>query len=115
MPITLAESLIFIVGQERSGTTLLMAMLGCHPRIAVPEVAWWYPRFRPYFVYVWGPSEGRQLPHPCFRDDLWIEAGITGSNGGFKPFLRRFLGIGWSPLRGSSARALQWPRAGGDS
>ncbi|HVY38959.1 MAG TPA: sulfotransferase [Polyangia bacterium] len=36
----------FIVGSERSGTTLLMAMLGCHPRLAVPEVCWWYPRFR---------------------------------------------------------------------
>jgi len=36
----------FIIGSERSGTTLLMAMLGCHPRLAVPEVCWWYPRFR---------------------------------------------------------------------
>ena len=25
-----------------------MAVLGCHPRIAVPEVTWYYPRFRPY-------------------------------------------------------------------
>lgn len=25
-----------------------MAILGCHPRIAVPEVTWYYPRFRPY-------------------------------------------------------------------
>ena len=25
-----------------------MAILGCHPRIAFPEVAWYYPRFRPY-------------------------------------------------------------------
>lgn len=48
MAIESAERPIFIVGQERSGTTLLMAMLGCHPRIAVPEVAWWYPRFRAY-------------------------------------------------------------------
>jgi len=48
MAIRLTESPIFIVGQERSGTTLLMTMLGCHPRIAVPEVAWWYPRFRGY-------------------------------------------------------------------
>ncbi len=48
MAITLTERPIFIVGQERSGTTLLMVMLGCHPRIAVPEAAWWYPRFRGY-------------------------------------------------------------------
>jgi hypothetical protein len=39
---------IFVVGSERSGTTLLMVMLGNHPRIAIPEVAWYYPRFRPY-------------------------------------------------------------------
>ncbi len=38
----------FIVGCERSGTTLLMAMLAMHPRIAVPEVTWYYPRFQPY-------------------------------------------------------------------
>lgn len=37
---------IFIVGSERSGTTLLMALLGHHPRLAVPEVTWYYPRFR---------------------------------------------------------------------
>lgn len=52
MPITLDERPIFVIGAERSGTTLVMAMLGCHPRIAVPEVAWYYPRFRPYmFTY----------------------------------------------------------------
>jgi len=38
----------FIVGNERSGTTLLMVMLGQHPRIAVPEVTWYYTRFRAY-------------------------------------------------------------------
>lgn len=44
----LSEKPIFVIGPERSGTTLLMTMLGCHPRIAVPEVAWLYPRFVPY-------------------------------------------------------------------
>jgi len=48
MAITLKERPVFIIGSERSGTTLLMAMLGKHPRLAVPEVAWYYPRFRPY-------------------------------------------------------------------
>lgn len=42
-----------MIGAERSGTTLVMAMLGCHPRIAVPEVVWYYPRFRPY-LYTYG-------------------------------------------------------------
>ena len=43
-----SNSPFFIVGNERSGTTLLMAILGHHSRLAVPEVAWYYPRFRPY-------------------------------------------------------------------
>jgi hypothetical protein len=48
LSIILNERPIFMLGAERSGTTLVMAMLGCHPRIAVPEVVWYYPRFRPY-------------------------------------------------------------------
>ena len=52
MAITLEERPVFVIGSERSGTTLIMAVLGCHPRLAVPEVAWYYPRFRPYlFTY----------------------------------------------------------------
>ncbi|MHB1749935.1 MAG: sulfotransferase family protein, partial [Acidithiobacillus sp.] len=53
MSIMLDNRPIFVMGAERSGTTLLMAMLGCHPHIAVPEVAWLYPRFRPY-VFSYG-------------------------------------------------------------
>lgn len=48
MSITTTERPIIMIGSERSGTTLLMAMIGNHPRIAVPEVAWYYPRFKPY-------------------------------------------------------------------
>ena len=48
MSITLQERPVFVIGSERSGTTLIMAILGCHPRIAVPEVTWYYPRFKPY-------------------------------------------------------------------
>ena len=48
MPITLQEKPIFMIGAERSGTTLVMALLGAHSRIAVPEVVWYYPRFQPY-------------------------------------------------------------------
>ncbi|MDX1512725.1 MAG: sulfotransferase [Gammaproteobacteria bacterium] len=52
MALKLDERPIFIIGSERSGTTLIMAVLGTHPRLAVPEVAWYYPRFRPYlFTY----------------------------------------------------------------
>jgi hypothetical protein len=38
----------FIVGSERSGTTLLMVILGAHSRLSVPEVTWYYPRFRAF-------------------------------------------------------------------
>jgi hypothetical protein len=48
MPIQLEEKPIIMIGAERSGTTLVMAMLGCHRRIAVPEVVWYYSRFYPY-------------------------------------------------------------------
>lgn len=52
MTLDLNERPVFVIGSERSGTTLIMAILGCHPRLAVPEVAWYYPRFRPYlFTY----------------------------------------------------------------
>lgn len=53
MAIKLKERPIFVIGHERSGTTLLMVMLGHHPRIAVPEVGWLYPRFWPY-LYTYG-------------------------------------------------------------
>lgn len=48
MTIELKERPIFIIGYERSGTTLLMAMVGCHPRIAIPEVGWLFPRIYPW-------------------------------------------------------------------
>lgn len=48
MSVILQERPVFVIGSERSGTTLIMAILGCHPRIAVPEVTWYYPRFKPY-------------------------------------------------------------------
>ena len=53
MPINLEQRPIFVIGGERSGTTLIMSILGCHPKIAVPEVAWYYPRFRPY-IHTYG-------------------------------------------------------------
>lgn len=48
MAIELKERPIFIIGYERSGTTLIMAMLGCHPRISIPEVGWLFPRIYPW-------------------------------------------------------------------
>lgn len=53
MAVVLKEKPIFVIGAERSGTTLLMVMLGQHPRIAVPEVGWLFPRFYP-FLHTYG-------------------------------------------------------------
>lgn len=53
MAIVLKERPVFVIGHERSGTTLLMIMLGCHSRFAVPEVGWLFPRFYPY-LYSYG-------------------------------------------------------------
>ncbi|KJS01616.1 MAG: protein-tyrosine sulfotransferase [Peptococcaceae bacterium BRH_c4a] len=53
MAIVLKEKPIFVIGAERSGTTLLMVMLGAHPRIGVPEVGWLFPRFYP-FLHTYG-------------------------------------------------------------
>lgn len=39
---------VFIVGYERSGTTLLMALLGNHSQLAFPEVGWMFPRIYPW-------------------------------------------------------------------
>ncbi|WP_031513565.1 sulfotransferase family protein [Desulfofalx alkaliphila] len=53
MAITLKERPIFVIGAERSGTTLVMVLLGQHSRIAVPEVGWLFPRIYPW-VHTYG-------------------------------------------------------------
>jgi hypothetical protein len=53
MAITLDERPVIVTGSERSGTTLIMAILGCHPRIAVPEVTWYYPPLSPLSAHLW--------------------------------------------------------------
>ena len=77
MPIDLDEKPFFIVGQERSGSTLLMAILGMHSRLAVPEVSWWYPRFRGY-LYSYGSLDEPENLHTLademifgLRNPLW--------------------------------------------
>ncbi len=53
---------VFIVGYERSGTTLLMALLGSHSRLAFPEVGWLYPR-----IYPWRHTYGDLSNEANFR------------------------------------------------
>jgi hypothetical protein len=78
----------FIVGSERSGTTLLMVMLGAHSRLSVPEVTWYYPRFRAY-LHTYGDLQAQGnfrtlvsemalgLKTPCFglpvNPRTWID------------------------------------------
>jgi hypothetical protein len=62
MAIELKERPIFVIGYERSGTTLLMAMLGCHPRICFPEVGWLFPR-----IYPWRYTYGDLTVESNFR------------------------------------------------
>ena len=65
MAITLDEAPIFVIGSERSGTTLFMTLIGSHPRIAVPEVAWYYPRFRAYDFTFGDLSDEKNLAVLC--------------------------------------------------
>jgi hypothetical protein len=60
----------FIIGSERSGTTLLMIMLGLHPRLAVPEVTWWYPRFRPY-LHTYGDLDRAESFRALVDEMVW--------------------------------------------
>lgn len=59
--IELEQKPIIMISAERSGTTLVMAMLGCHPNIAVPEVVWYYPRFRPYLFSYGNLSDNQRF------------------------------------------------------
>lgn len=73
MAIELQERPIFVIGYERSGTTLLMAMLGCHPRIGFPEVGWLFPR-----IYPWRHTYGDLSIDKNFR--ILIDEMLFGLN-----------------------------------
>lgn len=49
----------FIVGADRSGTTLLQAMLDAHPDLAIPPETYWLPE-------VVGVCEESRVPHAAF-------------------------------------------------
>ncbi len=61
MAITLDEAPIISGGYERSGTTMLMLMIGSHPRITVPEVTWYNPRFGGYLHTYGDISKGENF------------------------------------------------------
>jgi Sulfotransferase family len=55
----MAEAPIFIIGNPRSGTTLLRLMLTCHPRIAVPPEAGFLIELEPRYRGFAGDAAGR--------------------------------------------------------
>jgi sulfotransferase family protein len=105
-----ASAPFFVIGSERSGTTLLMIMLGMHPSLAVPEVSWWYPRFRPYLhtygdlrrperfrtlvdEMVWGlktPFFGLPVNARTITDEVVRAAPAPTFAGVFEAMLRRY-------------------------
>ena len=80
MALTLIERPVFVIGSERSGTTLIMAVLGCHPRLSVPEVAWYYPRFRPYLFTYGDLSEVKNFRALCHEMAHGLRTPYWGMN-----------------------------------
>ena len=70
-----------MIGAERSGTTLVMALLDCHSRIAVPEVVWYYPPLLSLPAHLRRPVRRSQLPHPGPGDGLWPQDAFLGDEG----------------------------------
>lgn len=81
------NTLFFIVGTGRSGTTLLQAMLSCHPRLHIPAETQFFSRFDPglhfadplsaadtdaYVARVTADAWWKELnvPEPALRDAL---------------------------------------------
>jgi hypothetical protein len=68
------EGLFFIVGTGRCGTTLLQAMLACHPRLYVPPELRYFARHEPAVRFS-DPLRDDQVEGylSLFRRDVWWE------------------------------------------
>jgi hypothetical protein len=76
---------IFIIGNPRSGTTLLRLMLTCHPRVCVPPecgfAVWLYDKYRD-----WRPEQVEDFARDvlaCYKIETW-----HWDTAGLAPFLR---------------------------
>lgn len=67
MPLDALKPPVFVIGNPRSGTTLLRLMLTCHGNIVIPPecgfAAWLYPRFKD-----WRDDRGREWRRAFVRD-----------------------------------------------
>lgn len=72
------KSPIFIIGNPRSGTTLLRLMLTCHRNIVIPPecsfAVWWYQKYRN-----WNSESAKQILD-VFLDDLFSSKKIETWN-----------------------------------
>jgi glycosyltransferase involved in cell wall biosynthesis len=101
------EDVFFLVGTGRCGTTLLQAMLSCHPRLFVPAETHFFATLDPAFAFHDPLREGDLEPYvrlslsqPAFASggiaasELWqaLRAGKRGSRELFLWLLRRLAG-----------------------
>lgn len=94
MPAADAPPPVFVIGNPRSGTTLLRLMLTCHPNIVIPPecgfALWWYDKYGGLPGARWREP---QTVQECIRDiltskkiEFWdldpaaLEAFVTGSH-----------------------------------
>ncbi len=75
------NTLFFIVGTGRSGTTLLQAMLSCHPRLHIPPETQFFSRFDPalQFADPLHPAETGRYHAAITADPWWRELGLPES------------------------------------
>lgn len=72
------NTLFFIVGTGRSGTTLLQAMLSCHPRLHIPPETQYFSRFDPalHFADPLHAADTDAYIRRVTTDPWWITLGL---------------------------------------
>ena len=112
-----SEGLFFIVGTGRCGTTLLQAMLACHPRLYVPPELRYFGRHEPGLRFS-DPLKDEHVDGylSLFRRDVWwedmgLDAGAfeAAVRGGFRTSRDIYL---WILRHVSARRGSSKPRCG---
>ncbi|MEA2124455.1 MAG: hypothetical protein QOI80_1237, partial [Solirubrobacteraceae bacterium] len=71
---------IFVLGHERSGTTLLQALLGAHPRIAAPPETYFLFRVAQHAAYLGDLADDANLDR-ALREALDVPGGLLEEAG----------------------------------